>query len=50
MWLPTTHEDYLELKYADVPLAEGGTEAIAELEAGDGTAGMDIVDAELVED
>lgn len=44
------NEDYLELKYADIPLAQGGTEAIAELEAGDGTAGMDIVDAELVEE
>jgi hypothetical protein len=42
----TINEDYLELKYADVPLAQD----VPAIEAEDGTAGMDIVDAELVED
>jgi hypothetical protein len=43
------NEDYLELKYSDVPMADGGTGAL-EIEQGDGTTGMDIVDAESVED
>lgn len=52
------HEDYLELKYADVPMAEIESAKPIKIEAGDdlgmhdsdGYEGMDIVDAELVED
>jgi hypothetical protein len=55
----TMNEDYLELKYADVPealpaAASDIREPIGELESGqtphDEYAGMDIVDADIVED
>ena len=42
----TINEDYLELKYADVPEAS----EVPAIESGDQFAGMDIVDAEIVED
>lgn len=47
------NEDYLELKYADVPVAQLETARPIQIEAGDGLDGtedMDIHDAELVED
>jgi hypothetical protein len=47
------NEDYLELKYADVPVAELESAKPIQIEAGDGldgTEGMDIHDAELVEE
>ena len=42
------HEDYLELKYADVPVAQLESAKPIAIEAGDGLD--DVVDAELVED
>lgn len=45
------HEDYLELKYADVPVAELERAKPIAIEAGDGlNEEMDVVEAELVED
>lgn len=45
------NEDYLELKYADVPTAELESAKPIQIEAGDGLDGdEDIVDAELVEE
>lgn len=45
------HEDYLELKYADVPVAELESAKPIQIEAGDGLEGdEEILDAELVED
>lgn len=45
------NEDYLELKYADVPVAELESAKPIEIGAGDGLDGdEDIVDAELVEE
>lgn len=47
----TINEDYLELKYADVPEAELQSVKAIEISAGDGLdESEDIVDAELVED
>lgn len=43
------NEDYLELKYADVPVAELEAAKPINIDAGDGLDG-DVVDAELVED
>lgn len=40
------NEDYFELKYADVPLADGGTDSL-EIEQGDGFDG-DIVEGEVI--
>ena len=45
----TINEDYLELKYNDVPVAELEAAKPIAIEAGDGLEG-DVVDAELVED
>jgi hypothetical protein len=44
----TINEDYLELKYNDVPVAEIESARPLQIEAGDGLEG-DIVDAELVD-
>lgn len=44
------HEDYLELKYSDVPVAELESAKPIKIEADEGLEGDDIVDAELVED
>ena len=45
------NEDYLELKYADVPVAQIESAKPIQIEAGDGLNGdEDIVDAELVEE
>jgi hypothetical protein len=49
----TIHEDYLELKYADVPVAEVESAKPIQIEAGDGVAQPDadgIYDAELVDE
>lgn len=43
------HEDYLELKYSDVPAAQLESAKPIEIEAGDDLEG-DVVDAEIVED
>lgn len=44
------NEDFLELKYSDVPVAELESAKPIAIEAGDGLDGEDIVDAELVDD
>lgn len=45
------NEDYLELKYADVPVAELESAKAINISAGDGLDGdEDIIDAEIVED
>ena len=46
----TINEDYLELKYSDVPVAELETAKPIAIEAGEGLGEMDVVDAEWVED
>ena len=45
------HEDYLELKYSDVPVAELESAKAIQVEVGDGLdSDEDVVDAELVEE
>ena len=44
------HEDYLELKYSDVPVAQLESAKPIQIEAGDELDGQEIFDAEIVED